>query len=66
MPEGHEKESLAKIQRYMSMMDSLTNEGNSRPFYVVFALQYFSPCALPDLQLGLCGIKMNREVPEVC
>ncbi|ANM70640.1 Signal recognition particle, SRP54 subunit protein [Arabidopsis thaliana] len=26
MPEGHEKESQAKIKRYMTMMDSMTNE----------------------------------------
>lgn len=27
MPKGHEKESQAKIKRYMTMMDSMTNEG---------------------------------------
>ncbi|KAJ8445533.1 hypothetical protein Cgig2_012421 [Carnegiea gigantea] len=28
MPKGQEKESQAKIKRYMTMMDSMTNEGN--------------------------------------
>ena len=28
MPNGHEKESQAKIKRYMTMMDSMTNAGN--------------------------------------
>lgn len=28
MPKGHEKESQAKIKRYMTMMDSMTNAGN--------------------------------------
>lgn len=27
MPKGKEKESLAKMKRYMTMMDSMTNEG---------------------------------------
>ena len=27
MPKGQEKESQAKIKRYMTMMDSMTNEG---------------------------------------
>ena len=27
MPKGREKESQAKIKRYMTMMDSMTNEG---------------------------------------
>ncbi|CAA0824980.1 Signal recognition particle 54 kDa protein 3 [Striga hermonthica] len=27
MPKGHEKESQAKFKRYMTMMDSMTNEG---------------------------------------
>ncbi|GMN49986.1 hypothetical protein TIFTF001_019151 [Ficus carica] len=31
MPKGREKESQAKIKRYMTMMDSMTNEGNSNP-----------------------------------
>ena len=38
MPKGREKESSAKIKRYMTMMDSMTNEGESRLdviFYVV-------------------------------
>ena len=35
MPKGREKESSAKIKRYMTMMDSMTNEGESRPFFVV-------------------------------
>ena len=29
MPKGHEKESQAKVKRYMTMMDSMTNEGES-------------------------------------
>lgn len=28
MPKGHEKESQAKIKRYMTMMDSMTDAGN--------------------------------------
>lgn len=32
MPKGHEKESSAKIKRYMTMMDSMTNEGRSSQF----------------------------------
>jgi hypothetical protein len=28
MPKGHEKESQAKIKWYMTMMDSMTDEGN--------------------------------------
>lgn len=27
MPKGREKESQAKVKRYMTMMDSMTNEG---------------------------------------
>lgn len=27
MPKGREKESQAKIKRYMTMMDSMTNKG---------------------------------------
>lgn len=27
MPKGHEKESQAKIKRYMTMMDSMTDGG---------------------------------------
>lgn len=38
MPKGREKESSAKIKRYMTMMDSMTNEGESRPFFCGFAL----------------------------
>lgn len=38
MPKGREKESSAKIKRYMTMMDSMTNEGESRPFLCGFAL----------------------------
>lgn len=30
MPKGREKESQAKIKRYMTMMDSMTNEGKSK------------------------------------
>lgn len=37
MPKGREKESSAKIKRYMTMMDSMTNEGESRPFFCGFA-----------------------------
>lgn len=33
MPKGHEKESQAKIKRYMTMMDSMTNAGND--FFIV-------------------------------
>jgi signal recognition particle GTPase len=40
MPKGREKESSTKIKRYMTMMDSMTNEGKSRAFYVV--LRYVS------------------------
>lgn len=29
MPKGHEKESQAKIKRYMTMMDSMTNDGKN-------------------------------------
>ncbi|PHU02376.1 Signal recognition particle 54 kDa protein 1 [Capsicum chinense] len=31
MPKGREKESQAKFKRYMTMMDSMTNEGNTNP-----------------------------------
>lgn len=31
MPKGHEKESQAKIKRYMTMMDSMTEAGNCGP-----------------------------------
>jgi hypothetical protein len=34
MPKGREKESSAKIKRYMTMMDSMTNEGEPRPFFL--------------------------------
>ena len=27
MPKGQEKQSQAKVKRYMTMMDSMTNEG---------------------------------------
>ena len=30
MPKGHEKESQAKIKRYMTMMDSMTDAGKLR------------------------------------
>lgn len=33
MPKGREKESQAKIKRYMTMMDSMTNEGKPHCFY---------------------------------
>lgn len=33
MPKGREKESQAKIKRYMTMMDSMTNEGKLATFY---------------------------------
>ena len=29
MPKGREKESQARIKRFMTMMDSMTNEGNA-------------------------------------
>lgn len=29
MPKGQEKESQAKIKRYMTMMDSMTDEGGN-------------------------------------
>lgn len=32
MPKGREKESQAKIKRYMTMMDSMTNEGKQLLF----------------------------------
>uniref|UniRef100_A0A3Q7FTP9 Signal recognition particle 54 kDa protein n=1 Tax=Solanum lycopersicum TaxID=4081 RepID=A0A3Q7FTP9_SOLLC len=31
MPQGREKESQAKFKRYMTMMDSMTDEGNTNP-----------------------------------
>lgn len=37
MPKGHEKESQAKIKRYMTMMDSMTDAGNlwwQEPSYI--------------------------------
>ena len=34
---GREKESQAKIKRYMTMMDSMTNEGK-RHFLMIFLL----------------------------
>lgn len=37
MPKGREKESQAKIKRYMTMMDSMTNEGKSSVLYLCFA-----------------------------
>lgn len=36
MPKGREKESQAKIKRYMTMMDSMTNEGK-RLLFMCFA-----------------------------
>lgn len=35
MPKGREKESSAKIKRYMTMMDSMTDEGKPRALYVI-------------------------------
>jgi len=35
MPKGREKESQAKIKRYMTMMDSMTNEGKHYVLIVV-------------------------------
>lgn len=32
MPKGREKDSQAKIKRYMTMMDSMTDEGKSELF----------------------------------
>ena len=37
MPKGREKESQAKIKRYMTMMDSMTDEGKH---LLVFSLQF--------------------------
>ncbi|EPS68116.1 hypothetical protein M569_06658, partial [Genlisea aurea] len=31
MPKGHEEETQAKVKRYMTMSDSMTNEGNTNP-----------------------------------
>jgi len=36
MPKGREKESQAKIKRYMTMMDSMTNEGMCWRFFLPF------------------------------
>ena len=38
MPKGREKESQAKIKRYMTMMDSMTDEGNQL-YELIFELQ---------------------------
>lgn len=42
MPKGREKESQAKIKRYMTMMDSMTNEGKYllRIFFFARSLPY--------------------------
>jgi signal recognition particle GTPase len=39
MPKGHEKESQAKIKRYMTMMDSMTDAG--KVWWQVFPLIYY-------------------------
>jgi hypothetical protein len=39
MPKGHEKESQAKIKRYMMMMDSMTDAG--KVWWQVFPLIYY-------------------------
>ena len=42
MPKGREKESQAKIKRYMTMMDSMTNEGKYYQMSLALGV-YYSP-----------------------
>lgn len=41
MPKGREKESQAKIKRYMTMMDSMTNEGKHWIFGLFEKINFF-------------------------
>ena len=49
MPKGREKESQAKIKRYMTMMDSMTNEGKHLIFLAFLRRSTF--CMLNSLFL---------------
>ncbi|KAG2371004.1 Signal recognition particle protein [Vigna angularis] len=56
MPKGREKESQAKIKRYMTMMDSMTNEGRHYVFTVVINF-----ICMHDLELDSSNPKLMNE-----
>ncbi|AEE32364.1 Signal recognition particle, SRP54 subunit protein [Arabidopsis thaliana] len=59
MPKGHEKESQAKIKRYMTMMDSMTNDelDSSNP-------KVFNESRMMRIARG--SGRQVREVMEIC
>ncbi|KAL3736806.1 hypothetical protein ACJRO7_025696 [Eucalyptus globulus] len=59
MPKGQEKESQAKIKRYMTMMDSMTNEGKS------CKLDSSNPKIMNDSRIMRIARGSGRHVREV-
>ncbi|RVW35893.1 Signal recognition particle 54 kDa protein 3 [Vitis vinifera] len=61
MPKGREKESQAKIKRYMTMMDSMTNEGKFH-FLIV---GHFEPKLMNESRIMRIARGSGRQVREV-
>lgn len=56
MPKGREKESQAKIKRYMTMMDSMTNEGK---FHFLMFSNEFSCITKGNIYMVIYCIDFN-------
>ncbi|KAG5523294.1 hypothetical protein RHGRI_035192 [Rhododendron griersonianum] len=63
MPKGHEKEGQAKIKRYMTMMDSMTNQGNTR--LPVLELDNSNPKLMNESRMMRIARGSGRPVREV-
>ncbi|KAL6285966.1 hypothetical protein ACE6H2_010356 [Prunus campanulata] len=62
MPKGREKESQAKIKRYMTMMDSMTNEGN---FTCLAELDSSNPKLINESRIVQIARGSGRQIKEV-
>ncbi|KAF7123394.1 hypothetical protein RHSIM_Rhsim12G0190500 [Rhododendron simsii] len=63
MPKGHEKEGQAKIKRYMTMMDSMTNQGNTR--LPVLELDNSNPKLMNESRMMRIARGSGRPLREV-
>ncbi|KAL0415365.1 UNVERIFIED_CONTAM: Signal recognition particle protein 2 [Sesamum latifolium] len=67
MPKGREKESQAKIKRYMTMMDSMTNEGNpySNLQVIIAELDSTNPKLMNESRIMRIARGCGRPVRDV-
>ena len=68
MPKGHEKESQAKIKRYMTMMDSMTDAGNlwwQEPSYIFIYLFILVVCYNCNLHAWVFVSELDSTNPKL-